>query len=121
MNKQATRIIILGLLVALALTACGGGGSSSVEVTLTVDNTFAYTPTTITAKVGQTVNVTIVNNGALEHTFLIDELGVNSGSIPAGQTAKVTFTASKEGTFSFYCNVAGHKEGGMVGTLTVNP
>jgi plastocyanin len=121
-NTKSARILILGLVVALALAACGGGGgSSSVDVTLKVDNTFAYAPNTITAKVGQTVNITIDNSGALEHTFLIDELSVNSGPIAAGTKQTVTFTPSKAGTFTFYCNTPGHKEGGMTGTITVNP
>ncbi len=124
MNIKLARILILSLVMALALAACGGGGgggSSSVDVTLKLDNTFVFTPTTITAKVGQTVNVTIENAGALEHTFLIDEFGVNSGTIAAGATQTVTFTPDKAGTFTFYCNTPGHKEGGMTGLLTINP
>lgn len=123
MNNKWIRWIVVGLVVALALTACGGGGSSTgpqpLDVTLKADNTFAYDQTTLSAKVGQTVNVTLENSGALEHTFLIDELGVNSGTIAAGQSGTITFTPDKAGTYTYYCNVPGHKEGGMVGTLTV--
>jgi uncharacterized cupredoxin-like copper-binding protein len=114
--------MMIGCVAALALAACGGGGSSGPEpldVTLKTDNTFKYDVTTITAKAGQPVNVTLENSGALEHSFLVDELGVNSGTIAPGQTGTVSFTLTQAGTYTFYCNVAGHKEGGMVGTLTV--
>jgi len=36
-----------------------------------------------------------------------------------GGNGTLTFTPSKPGTYAFYCTVAGHKEAGMVGTLTV--
>jgi uncharacterized cupredoxin-like copper-binding protein len=111
------------LLMALALAACSSGGGSAgpepLDVTVKADNTFKYDPTTLSAKVGQTLKVTLANSGALDHTFLIDELGVNSGTVAPGQSGTVSFTPNKAGTYSFYCNVAGHKEGGMVGTLTV--
>ena len=37
----------------------------------------------------------------------------------AGGKGTLTFTPSKPGTYEFYCTVAGHKEAGMVGILTV--
>ncbi len=36
-----------------------------------------------------------------------------------GGTTTVDFTPTKAGTYSFACNLPGHKEAGMVGTLTV--
>ena len=123
MKNKSRAWIVLGLLLALTLVACGGGGSSSgpapLDVTVKADNTFTYNPTTLSAQVGQAVNVTLENGGALDHTFLIDELAVNSGTVSPGQSGTISFTPSKAGTYTFYCNIAGHKEGGMVGTLTV--
>jgi plastocyanin len=116
------RFLIVGLVGVWVVAACGGGGASGpapLDVKFTMDNTFKFDPSTLTAQVGQAVNVTMNNTGALEHTFLIDELGVNSGSVPAGQNATFSFTPSQAGTYTFYCNVPGHKEGGMTGTLTV--
>ena len=47
----------------------------------------------------------------------LDKLGI-SVSLPPGETQKVVINAPP-GTYEFYCNVPGHKEAGMVGTLTV--
>ena len=74
----------------------------------------------MTAKLGQPVTVNFQNAGALEHSFIIDKLNVKLEHVQAGQTATVTFTPTASGTYEFYCNMAGHKDAGMKGTLTVN-
>lgn len=122
MNNKWMLWMVVGLVAALALTACGGGGATGPEpldVTIQTDNTFIFGVTTLSAQAGQTINVTLENSGALEHTFLIDELGVNSGTVAGGQSGTISFTPNTAGTYTFYCNVPGHKEGGMTGTLTV--
>ena len=126
MKKKTLKIIAaLALLaiVSLSLAACGGGASPAA--TPMVINMKAadikYDITTVTAKVGQPVTVNIQNSGALEHSFVIDQLNVKRDHIQAGQSAAITFTPTSAGTFEFYCDVAGHKDAGMKGTLTVNP
>jgi plastocyanin len=113
-------------LVALVLTACGGGGSNgdgngAESVTVKAMDTFKFDPPTLTAKVGQTVNVTLDNQGVLDHNFVIQELAVSLGPVPGGQTHSGSFTPSAAGTYTYYCDVPGHREAGMEGTLTVNP
>ena len=69
---------------------------------------------------GSTVIVNITNTGVGFHDFVIDALDVNSGELAGGEQVQVTFTAPDEpGEFQFYCSIPGHKEAGMVGTLTV--
>jgi uncharacterized cupredoxin-like copper-binding protein len=75
--------------------------------------------TTITAKVGQSVTVNLENTGALEHSFVVDELNVNI-LVKPGEKGTVTFTPQQAGTYTYYCHIQGHREAGMVGTLTVN-
>jgi uncharacterized cupredoxin-like copper-binding protein len=106
-------------LTAMMLAACGGG-AQTVGLDLKAED-IKYDTTALTAKVGDTVTVNLQNAGALEHSFLIDELGVKLEKVQPGQTGTVTFTVSKAGTYTFYCDVPGHKEAGMTGTLTVNP
>jgi plastocyanin len=111
----------LALIALAALAGCGDGGvvGADVEVTLKAKDNLRFEPNVIAAKVGQSVNVTIDNAGMAEHAFVIDQLGVNSGRIPAGQQAVVSFTAEKAGSFTFYSSLPGERTGGMVGTLTV--
>jgi uncharacterized cupredoxin-like copper-binding protein len=123
MNKRFFLVAALLVVAAMALTACGGGGGGNAVEPLNVTlkgQDIKYDVTTITAKAGQVINVTYVNEGALDHTFLIDGIVTEQKASP-GQTINFSFTAPAAGTYEFYCNVAGHKDAGMVGTLTVNP
>ena len=107
-------------IAALVLAACGGGSAPEpLNITLHALD-IKFDVATIEAKVGQTVNVTDVNDGALDHTVIIEGL-VTEQKITAGQTITFSFTPATAGTFQYYCNVPGHVEAGMVGTLTVNP
>ena len=44
----------------------------------------------------------------------------NSVLLEPQKTQKIIWKFSKSGTFEFACNVPGHYEAGMVGTITVN-
>jgi len=79
-----------------------------------------FDPMTLTTKVGQAITIIFQNAGALEHSFIIDKLNVKLEHVQAGQAATVTFTATAAGTHELYCNVAGPKDAGMKGTLTVS-
>ncbi len=122
MKTKHYQFILITALLALALAACGGGGEATAEtITVKAQDTFKYDPPTLTAKVGETVNIVLDNEGVLEHNFVITELSVALGPVPGGQTAPGSFTPSQAGAFEYFCDVPGHREAGMVGTLTVNP
>jgi plastocyanin len=76
-----------------------------------------FQPTTFTIKADRPVEVVLRNVGVAPHNFSIDALNINQDVLP-GQTETVTVKAAP-GTYEFYCNVPGHKEAGMVGTLIV--
>ncbi len=119
--KLATRAILV-LALAGALAACGGSTASPsdavVEATL-VGTEFAFDPNAIEVAAGSKLKITLENKGTLEHDISIDALGVML-LVPVGQTLAVTTEKPvPAGTYDFYCAVAGHKEAGMVGTLTV--
>jgi uncharacterized cupredoxin-like copper-binding protein len=51
---------------------------------------------------------------------VIDALNVKLEHVQPGQTATVSFTSTAAGTSEYYCDVPGHKDAAMKGTLTVN-
>ncbi len=81
---------------------------------------FEFSPSTITLQKGERVRIIFRNVGSVPHNFVVDELGIRTPTIAPGRTAQVDFEVTKSGTFSFYCSVAGHREFGMEGNLTIS-
>jgi uncharacterized cupredoxin-like copper-binding protein len=139
MKTRTIAVILSTMLIAmLVLTACssgGGSGGSSGGTNITVTTTeFAYTPANVSVPAGATVNLTLKNTGSVEHTWVVLKQGVNvstatgldpasilfSSKVEAGQSASFTFTApATAGDYEIICDLPGHLEGGMKGTLTV--
>ena len=76
-----------------------------------------FEPKEITIPANTDVTFTLPNDGAAAHNFSIDELGI-SVDLPPGSTEETVINAPP-GTYEYYCDVPGHKEAGMVGTLIV--
>ncbi|HYI24020.1 MAG TPA: c-type cytochrome [Thermomicrobiales bacterium] len=90
----------------------GGEGG----VLLEAQDPYAWSQTEITVKPGDTIQV--VNAGAIEHDFTVDDLGIHE--VLSSDAVTITIPEDAEpGEYEFYCSVPGHKEGGMVGTLTI--
>ncbi len=125
-NKKFAVLVFVIVLVAALSVACGGAssnntggsGGSAVNVTVTASE-FKFDPSTITAAAGQTVNVTLNNTGSVQHTFVIKEANNFKLTADPGKTASGSFTAPAAGTYTFFCDVPGHEDAGMKGTLTV--
>ncbi|MGB4966493.1 MAG: cupredoxin domain-containing protein [Microgenomates group bacterium] len=87
--------------------------------TVTIEaGAFYYKPNVINAKVGDKIKVVMTSKDMM-HDFMIDELGVKLPITKSGETNEVEFTATKAGTFEFYCSVGQHRKNGQVGTLIV--
>ncbi len=127
MSSKTILRILFGSALVLLLAACSSGGSgasptlSGQTVNLNALDTFRYDPNTITAKVGQPIHLVLVNQGNLEHSFVIDALNVKLEHVQGKATGDTSFTPTAAGTYVFYCDTPGHKDAGMTGTLVVNP
>jgi plastocyanin len=130
MNKKR---FVLVLLVMMLLASCGGGPSTTLDVTM---SDFQFTPNRYTVPAGEEITLNIVNNGSVVHNFVIMKLGTSAGETfdaedeanvywqvtdiqPNGDTSP-TFTAPAEpGEYQVVCRTVGHIASGMVGTLVV--
>jgi uncharacterized cupredoxin-like copper-binding protein len=90
---------------------------TAAEPVEVVSHDIFFEPDEITIPADSDVTFKLPNQGAAPHNFSIDELGIDVDQAP-GATEQVVVNAPA-GTYEFYCNVPGHREAGMVGTLTV--
>lgn len=109
----------------ISLTVYGFGNSST--------NITSPGPT-LTFKVGDVVNMTLSNVGTMPHNWALVTTNqtsakvlfgaqIDSGSVPIlmNQTGSVIFRVTKSGNFYYICQVPGHVQLGMWGTVVINP
>ncbi len=118
--------ILIAMVVPFA-AACGSSDSSTTGPAAatggqTIDVTatdFHFGPPAISADAG-TVTFRLTNNGGASHALTIEGNGIeeSSSTIGAGDSTDLTVELA-EGEYEIYCPVGGHKDMGMVGTLTV--
>lgn len=118
-------------LMSTLLMACAGPSaaapasnkpvSSPQAVEVRSTDALRFEPATITVKKGTPVRVTLTNNSALEHDWVVDNLDGKKIQVHAAPKANATteLTPTASGTYEFYCSIPGHREAGMKGTLTV--
>ena len=147
MRRSLVAALLSVLALGLVLTACGdddssgadhpmgamsddgmgggmmGGHGESTPVAegarrIEVDATsFEFDPDEITVTAGEDVAI-VLSADDLLHDFTIDEIDVHVAA-DRGETAEGGLRADEPGEYTYYCTVAGHREGGMEGTLVV--
>lgn len=146
MKKVALCLLVV---VTAILTACSATAKPSLapraEFILKATD-IAFDSTRLEVQAGQSVKVTLHNEGALEHDFSIMEIpytgeviggdkvvaghdeghghegaesDIHVAAMPMGGRDTIEFTPSEPGEYEFVCTVAGHREAGMVGILVV--
>ena len=133
---KSQRIVLLALvsvIVIALLAACSGGtvggtkapasGSSGGKTFNVTATEFQFAPNKFDAQVGQKLTFKVTNKGTVEHNFVVlspdgsQELA--KISTQPGETKTLEFTPTEAVTYQIDCNIAGHKEAGMVGELIV--
>jgi plastocyanin len=142
--RKASAVLAVIALAAFGLVACGGdddedettaaatteatgtgggapaGGATTLNVSAPADGSFAFDQKSLTAQPGS-VTIDFNNPSDLSHDVVVeDESGEEIGKtdLVSGGTASTTVEL-QPGTYTYYCDVPGHREGGMEGTLTV--
>jgi plastocyanin len=106
-------------LLAGSASAEGGGVASAPTITGVVtaqDTTFVETG--LAMKNGDVLGLFLINKDAIGHAFDIDSLDIHA-QLPPNSTTAVAIKPTAAGGLEFYCSVPGHREAGMVGTITV--
>jgi plastocyanin len=90
---------------------------STVVVDVTGKN-YAFSKKEIRVKEGDVVTIQFTSESGY-HDWVVDEFKAATAKVRDGGKTSVTFTASKKGTFEYYCSVGSHRSMGMVGNLIV--
>ena len=143
--KHTLKLFSSLLLVAVLLSACGSaaknattssastGTSKNVAyslMTAMADGQMEFVGVgggidgvknpTLSANVGDTVQITITAGDSVEHDIAFPDFNAQSKHIAGkGTSDTFEFVANKPGTFSYNCLLAGHKEAGMIGKFEV--
>jgi plastocyanin len=65
------------------------------------------------------VTIQEVNTGATAHTLVIDGVVGKKLSVPAHDAKDMATFQIAAGTYTYFCDIPGHRQAGMQGTLTV--
>jgi plastocyanin len=101
-------------------TAGGGGGGSTVDISTPSGSDLAFDQKDVSAKAGS-VTIDFDNRQATPHDVVVEDSGgteLGKTDLISSQTANTTVDL-QPGTYTFFCDVPGHREAGMEGTLTV--
>jgi uncharacterized cupredoxin-like copper-binding protein len=111
----------------------------TAQITMQESNgTMSYRPKALEVRRGEQIKFVITNAGMLAHEFILantaDNLkhaalmkkypdmehdDPNGKTVQPGAKAEMLWRFTKTGTFEFSCLIPGHREAGMVGTVTV--
>jgi len=101
-------------------SSASSSSTTSASMQISVEgNEFAFTPSTMTVKKGQPVQLTFNNTGKYPHNLVISDLNIQTKTIQPGESDVINFTVDKVGSFPFICTIPGHADKGMKGTLIV--
>jgi plastocyanin len=144
--RRASALIAVAALAVFGLAACGGGGNdnsttaasapatttstaaggggaaggaSTVDISTPSGTELAYDQKSVTAKAGS-VTIDFKNNESISHDVAVEDSSgqtIGQTDLISSGTANTTVNLTA-GTYTFFCTVPGHREAGMVGTLT---
>ena len=111
-----------GRLASIGQAKAAGNATAAngvLDIPTDPSGALAYKFATATAPAGK-LTLESKNGASIPHNIAIEGNGVNAKGpeVSGGATSKVDVDL-KPGTYTFFCSVPGHREGGMEGKLTV--
>lgn len=147
--------VFLSMLVATTALASGSHsgdhGDSNVigqagvaaqvarSVTVNMTDEMRFIPSSITAKQGETIRITVVNSGKLKHEMVLgteaelkehyeamkkfpemEHDDPNQVTVQPGKSGEIIWKFTRSGTINFACLQPGHYDAGMKGAFKVS-
>lgn len=116
----------------------GAASATTRSVKIDMSDKMRFTPSSFSAKQGETIRFTIKNSGTLKHEFILgtekelkahyeimkknpemEHSEPNMITLAGGQTGEVIWQFTKSGTIDFACLQPGHYDAGMKGKVMV--
>ena len=116
----------------------GDAASTTRKLEFRMADNMRFAPDRIQVKQGETVRLSIRNDGQVMHEFVLGtkkELDEHAAlmmkfpgmehsepymaHVPPGKTGEIVWTFNRAGNFDFACLIAGHYQSGMVGKVKV--
>lgn len=106
---------------ASSSSAAPSGPAQTINVAAAPSGALKFTTSKLTAKAGK-ITFVFANKSPLPHNLTIQQ-GTNGkvlGATPTFTGGSRSFTVTlPAGTYTYFCSVPGHRQAGMLGTLTV--
>ncbi len=122
MRRSLFAMAVAGVLATSGLTACGGDDeptpAADADLVVEAVSALAWDRDRYSAEAGD-ITIELVNNDSLAHTLLIDGVDGFKLDTPTKGDRDDGSVELEAGTYEMYCDVPGHREGGMVAVLTV--
>lgn len=117
LRRRGTVLALLALVALVGVIVLPIGDDpdklDAVQVSLVE---YAFVPEDLQGLPGQTLAVR--NDGAITHNLVIPSLGKGIELSP-GDSGTMKVPAAEPGTYSIVCDLTGHREAGMVGTIEI--
>jgi hypothetical protein len=129
-SGQAGRVsvAVIGIVVGAAATSLLAGQASaggarvaeapSITGVLTVELT-RFSDSAFHMRTDEVLGLFVTNKDGIDHSFDIDSLGIHA-QLPPNSTTAIAVKPTGSGNLEFYCSIPGHRDAGMVGTISVD-
>lgn len=118
------------LLITILAGGCAGpkAGTNPADGLVIEATEFKFTPDRLELKLNKETTLTLHNKGGVLHDLTVKDLKVKIGEqvlddlvieADPGKSVQVTFTPLVAGEFTLLCDVPGHLDLGMEGTVVV--
>jgi FtsP/CotA-like multicopper oxidase with cupredoxin domain len=118
-------LALLALITAMAAVVAAGRPISKADdaaaaapsgVTVSLSE-FTISPSSITAPLDG--KLTVTNAGKIEHNLTVEGTNLSTKQLKPGESQTLDLKGVKAGTYNVFCNVPGHQQAGMKGTLEI--